>query len=64
MSYRIINSQHADSINQSSDNNESYVWLNLIHRGVYQFSVVAATSKGLGLPATVMYDTQHSKLIM
>ena len=63
MSYRIINSQHADSINQSSDNNESYVWLNLLHRGVYQFSVVAATSKGLGLPANLTYDTKQSKLI-
>ena len=65
MSYRTVNSHDADSINQSSYNNEneSYVWLNLIHRGVYQFSVVAATSNGSGLPANVMYDTKRSKLI-
>ena len=63
MSYRIIYSQLTDFINQSSDSNESYEWLNLIHRGVYQFSVVAATSNGSGLPANLTYDTKQSKLI-
>ena len=67
MSYRIINSQHAVSITQSPDNSStksSYVWPVLIYEGVYQFSVVATTSEGSGPAATLMYDTQRSKLAL
>ena len=58
-----MNSQHTDSITQSSKNSsvESHVWTDLIYRGVYRFSVVAATSKGAGEAANLTYDTQRSK---
>ena len=62
-----MNSQLGNSMNQSADNSSaesSYTWTNLIHRGRYQFSVVAFTSQGPGEAANLMLNISRGKLLV
>ena len=61
-----MNSQRADSMIQFADINtaeSSYTWPNLIHQGVYNFTVVASTSEGPGVAEHLMYDARSGKYI-
>ena len=56
-----MNSQLGGSINQSADNDgivSLYTWTNLVYQGIYQFGVVAFTSKGPGEAANLLFDVQ------
>ena len=61
-----MNSQLGDSMNQSADNSsiESYTWNNLVHRGRYQFIVVAFTSQGAGEAANLPFNISSGKLLV
>ena len=67
MSYNIVNLKCGDfaMLLVNNSNSESrYTWTNLSYQGRYQFSVVASTSKGPGEAATLIVDTQSSKLLI
>ena len=62
-----MNSQLGISINQSADNDvivSYYTWINLVNRGIYQFSVIPFNSKGPGEATNLMFNTQSGVLLI